>query len=64
LGADGDKHLVQLNLTTLDKAGEDPPEPIAPPTAPETNDMPDDAETEAANQAADRVRALLEPVNV
>lgn len=30
LGPVGDKHLVQLNLTTLDKAGEDIPEPPAP----------------------------------
>lgn len=31
IGPQGDKHLVQLNLTTLDKVGEAPPAPAAAP---------------------------------
>lgn len=39
LGTEGDKHLVQLNLTTLERAGEEPapaptPEPVTPATEP------------------------------
>jgi HK97 family phage portal protein len=51
LGADGDKHLVQLNLTTLEKAGE---EPIEAP-APAANSPEDEA-------ALDRL-LRLEPVH-
>jgi HK97 family phage portal protein len=54
LGVEGDKHFIQLNMTTLDKAGEEPPapEPVAePPVVVEAEDSPadeleDDAETE------------------
>jgi HK97 family phage portal protein len=54
LGPEGDKHFIQLNMTTLDRAGEDPPapEPVAePPVVVEAEDSPadeleDDAETE------------------
>jgi HK97 family phage portal protein len=31
IGPDGDKRLVPLNMTTLEKVGEDPPKPAAPP---------------------------------
>ena len=67
IGPDGDKHLVQLNLTTLEKAGE---EPVAPPPAPAPkpaapkqlvyDDLPDDALGESASIAAARVAAMLE----
>lgn len=43
IGSDGDKHLVQLNLTTLEKAGE---EPVAPPASP-ASPAPDPSEDEA-----------------
>ena len=54
LGPEGDKHFIQLNMTTLDRAGEDPPapEPVAePPVVVEAEDSPadeleDDAEPE------------------
>jgi hypothetical protein len=54
LGPEGDKHFIQLNMTTLDRAGEEPPapEPVAePPVVVEAEDSPadeleDDAETE------------------
>jgi HK97 family phage portal protein len=51
LGKNGDKHLVQLNLTTLEKAGEQP-EPVAPAPQP-TNDDDDvaDPDEQAAMQA-------------
>lgn len=56
IGADGDKHLVQLNLTTLDKAGEEPPAPAAAP-APARDSASDDV----ANTIADEIRQMLEP---
>ncbi len=54
LGPEGDKHFIQLNMTTLEKAGEEPPapEPVAePPVVVEAEDSPadeleDDAEPE------------------
>lgn len=64
IGTDGDKHLVQLNLTTLDKAGEEPPAPVVPETpAPldDAEDIPDDAVGDLANEAAERIRLILEP---
>jgi len=56
LGSDGDKHLVQLNLTTLEKAGEQP-------VTPSPNE--DDDDVDDADQARlDRAAALLrEPVD-
>ncbi len=38
IGPEGDKHLVQLNLTTLDKVGEDKPETGKPATDDEDED--------------------------
>lgn len=51
LGGEGDKHLVQLNLTTLDKAGEQPME-----TAPSAPEEPDEDEV-AAMTTIERMRA-------
>ena len=52
IGPDGDKHLVQLNLTTLEQAGEQPQAQAAPP-APANDDEPaeddlDEGEDDAA----------------
>jgi hypothetical protein len=54
LGADGDKHLVQLNLTTLERAGEEPPaaKPSTPPA-----DGPDEPDEDEETQA---IRARVE----
>ncbi|MFM8735383.1 MAG: phage portal protein [Pirellulales bacterium] len=38
IGPEGDKHFIQLNMTTLDKAGEEPPS--APASAPAAQDTP------------------------
>lgn len=38
IGPEGDKHFIQLNMTTLDKAGEEPP--AAPASAPAAQDTP------------------------
>jgi hypothetical protein len=53
LGVEGDKHFIQLNMTTLDKAGEEPPapEPVAEQPVVEAEDstadeLEDDAEPE------------------
>ncbi len=66
IGPDGDKHLVQLNLTTLEKAGEQPIPPPAAPARPapkqEISDLPDDIHSETALIAAARISAMLEPV--
>jgi phage portal protein BeeE len=44
LGVEGDKHFIQLNMTTLDKAGEEPPapEPVAEQPVVEAEDSPAD----------------------
>jgi hypothetical protein len=47
LGPEGDKHYMQLNMTTLDKVGEETPtpEPMPGPPAVEDEESPaDDAE--------------------
>ena len=47
IGPEGDKHFVQLNMTTLDKAGEQPtaPEPaVEPPMLEDETSPEDDAE--------------------
>lgn len=63
IGDDGDKHLVQLNLTTLEKAGEEPPKPVSPNSpVPPADDIPAEADTAAANDAAARIATMLEPV--
>lgn len=56
IGTDGDKHLVQLNLTTLEKAGEQPP---TQQPASASSDMPDDADTPEAQAAVDRINKLM-----
>jgi hypothetical protein len=46
IGPEGDKHFVQLNMTTLDKMGQEPPAPAA-----EAEDSPaDDAEDQAEQE--------------
>jgi HK97 family phage portal protein len=53
IGPDGDKHFVQLNMTTLDKLGEEPPspEPMPEPPAVEDEDSPaDEAEDETEQE--------------
>lgn len=51
IGPEGDKHFVQLNMTTLDKAGEAAPAPAAEPPMVEDEDSPeDDAEDQAEEQ--------------
>lgn len=59
LGPVGDKHLVQLNLTTLDKAGE---EPVAPKPAP-LPDANDDEPVEDDEAVAARLQfeRIMEP---
>lgn len=42
---DGDKRFVQLNMTTLEKAGEDP-EPTAPPVEQSSEDEPENDEVQ------------------
>jgi phage portal protein BeeE len=54
IGKDGDKHLVQLNLTTLEQAGAQPVAPVAPP--PVKPAAPPADETNAVAQ----LRALAE----
>jgi hypothetical protein len=52
LGPEGDKHFIQLNMTTLDKAGEEPPapEPMAEPPVEEEDTPADDAEDQAEEE--------------
>ena len=51
IGPEGDKHFVQLNMTTLEKAGEDPPAPAAEPPVVEDETSPeDDAEDQAEEE--------------
>jgi phage portal protein BeeE len=46
IGPEGDKHFVQLNMTTLDKVGAEPPAPAA-----EAEDSPaDDAEDQSEQE--------------
>jgi HK97 family phage portal protein len=44
LGSEGDQHFIQMNMTTLEKAGEDPPapEPMPAPPVAEVEDSPED----------------------
>jgi HK97 family phage portal protein len=51
IGPEGDKHFVQLNMTTLDKAGEPAPMPAAEPPMVEDETSPeDDAEDQAEEE--------------
>jgi hypothetical protein len=52
IGPEGDKHFVQLNMTTLDKVGEDQAvEPMPPAGAEESpaDDAEDQSEEDDAN---------------
>ena len=51
IGPEGDKHFVQLNMTTLDKVGQEPPapEPVPAPVEDETSPA-DDAEDQAEQE--------------
>ena len=48
IGSDGDKHFVQLNLTTLEKAGEEPEPAPSPDPQPEKPDDPVEPDEAAA----------------
>jgi len=48
MGPDGDKFTAQLNMTTLEKIGEDEPEPVTPPAVP----VPDEEDDEQPPSAA------------
>jgi HK97 family phage portal protein len=51
IGPDGDRHFVQLNMTTLDKVGQDAPAPEPMPAPPVEEDSPaDDAEDQAEQE--------------
>ena len=52
IGPEGDRHYIQLNMTTLDKAGEQPAGPAAEPVA-EVEDSPEDDAEDAAQEQAD-----------
>ena len=56
IGPEGDKHFVQLNMTTLDKAGEEPPAPEpmpGPPMLEDETSPEDDAEDTAEQESND-----------
>ena len=52
LGEEGDKHFIQLNMTTLDQAGEPQPapEPVAEPVVVEEEDSPEDDAEDMAEE--------------
>jgi hypothetical protein len=52
IGPEGDRHFVQLNMTTLDKVGQEQPAPEPMPAPPvEEEDSPaDDAEDQAEQE--------------
>jgi phage portal protein BeeE len=47
IGPEGDKHFVQLNMTTLDRMGEQPATPQLPPAIEDEASTQDDAEDQA-----------------
>jgi hypothetical protein len=47
IGPEGDKHFVQLNMTTLDRMGEQPATPQLPPVIEDEASTQDDAEDQA-----------------
>lgn len=59
---DGDKHVMQMNMTSLEKIGEDPPEPDPPAELPDMGD--DDEEDDAANtdEADTKVKRAMRTV--
>lgn len=60
IGPDGEKYIMQSGMTTLDKIGEDEPEPPAPiePPVP-APDEPDEEDAEEAENARNRVFSIL-----
>jgi HK97 family phage portal protein len=52
IGPDGDRHFVQLNMTTLDKLGQEPPapEPMPEPAVEAEGTPADDAEDQAEEE--------------
>jgi hypothetical protein len=52
IGPEGDKHFVQLNMTTLDKVGEDQAVEPMPPAEAEQSPV-DDAEDQTEEDATD-----------
>ncbi|HEX9810632.1 MAG TPA: phage portal protein [Burkholderiales bacterium] len=64
IGPEGDKRLVPLNMTTLEKAGEDPPKPEpAPPMRPNEDGDDDegtrDADGEPSEEPSEPMRARV-----
>jgi len=57
IGPEGDKHLVQMNLTTLEKVGEEPEPPPEPP-APAEDETPEEI-AEAAEKIERREKARI-----
>ena len=57
IGEDGDKHFLQMNMTTVEKIGEDKPEPVAPSLTfggdAEVVDVPDEEGTQDAEPVQD-----------
>jgi HK97 family phage portal protein len=52
IGTDGDKRFVQVNMTTLERAGEEPPvQPVAPPAPAESDDEEEDEEEDEPNES-------------
>ena len=53
IGPEGDQHFVQLNMTTLDRIGEEPPAPAPaaePPMVEDEESPEDDAEDQAEQE--------------
>ena len=50
IGPEGDKHFVQLNMTTLDKVGAEPPAPEPMPAIEDETSPADDAEDQAEQE--------------
>jgi ADP-heptose:LPS heptosyltransferase len=49
IGPEGDQHFIQLNMTTLEKAGQEPPA-VEPPAVEIEDSQEDDAEDLAEEQ--------------
>jgi hypothetical protein len=50
IGPEGDKHFVQLNMTTLDKVGQQAPAPEPMPAIEDETSPADDAEDQAEQE--------------
>jgi hypothetical protein len=50
IGPEGDKHFVQLNMTTLEKVGQEPPAPEPMPPAEAEESPADDAEDQVEQE--------------